>query len=104
MYKRGDQWYSDLTHKGQRYRKSFGAVTKTYAKGEEAKWKRDIREGRHLKAKPMRFEVFAKRYLEYARTNKKPSAARRNGSSITMLKPHDVLPLKFAVVPTTNAL
>lgn len=88
MYKVGDRWYSDFTHKKQRYRKSWGVVTKTFAKNEEAKWKRDIREGKHFKAKPLRFEVFAERYLDYAKTNKKPSAARRNGSSIEMLKPH----------------
>jgi hypothetical protein len=89
MYKRGKSWYSDLVHKGERYTKSHGRISKSVAKEKDEKFKTEVREGKHQqKSKRIRFEVFADIYLEYAKTNKKPSAARRNESSINMLKPY----------------
>jgi len=89
MYKRGKSWYSDLVHKGERYTKSHGRISKSVAKEKDEKFKTEVREGKHQqKSKRIRIEVFADIYLEYAKTNKKPSAARRNESSINMLKPY----------------
>ena len=89
MYKRSDSWYSDFWYKGKRYQKSWGPMSKTVAKEKERKYKTEIAEGKHQqKARPIIFETFAEKYLEYARTNKKPSAARRNESSMGVLKPH----------------
>ena len=43
MYKRGNSFYSDFWYEGQRFRKSWGPVTRSTAKEKEGSWKRDIR-------------------------------------------------------------
>jgi integrase len=89
VYKRGKQWYSDFYHEGRRYVKSWGAISKTVAGEKDGKYRTEVLEGKYdLKAKRILFETFAEKYLEAARVNKKPQAARRNETSIKMLKPH----------------
>ena len=89
MYQRGGIWISDFKIDGIRHKKSWGSVSKTFAKEKEAKYKTEIREGKHdLKSRNMLFEILSEKYLEYARLNKKPKSAKRNETSITMLWPH----------------
>jgi integrase len=88
MYKRGNSWYSDFVINGKRYKKSWGNISKTVAKEKEEKKRTKIREGKDKQKGKMYFETFAKKYIENAKLNKKPSTARRNESSIKMLRPH----------------
>ena len=88
MYKRGDRWYSDFFHDGERFTRSWGAISKTVAKEKDRKFRTETLEGKHrLKSKKILFERFAEKYLEHARLNKKPKSATRNEVSINMLKP-----------------
>ncbi len=88
MFKRGDQWYSDFWHGGKRYKKSWGAISKTIAKEKDRQFRTEVAEGRHeVKAKRILFETFSTIYLEAAKMNKKPKSATRNDVSINMLKP-----------------
>jgi len=87
--KRGESWYSDFWHNGNRYRKSWGPISKKVAQEKEAKFRAEIFEGKHRqKSKRILFEVFSEKYLENARLNKKSSSSRRNQTSINMLMPH----------------
>jgi integrase len=87
--KRGESWYSDFWHNGNRYRKSWGPISKKVAQEKEAKFRAEIFEGKHRqKSKRILFEVFSEKYLENARLNKRSSSARRNQTSINMLMPH----------------
>jgi len=89
MYQHGDIWISDFWCNGDRYKKSWGAISKTVAKEKERKFRTEILEGKHnLRSKKILFEIFSKKYLEYARLNKKPKSARRNEVSVNMLMPH----------------
>lgn len=89
MYLRGNKWYSDFYYNGERYVKSWGAISKTVAKEKDRKFRTEVGEGKHfLKSKRITFETFAKKYLEYAGLNKKPNSAKRNEVSINMLMPH----------------
>lgn len=89
MYKRGDSWATDFWCDGERYQKSWGPISKTVAKEKEEKFKTEVREGKHQqKTKRLKFETLAEKYLVYARTNKKPSSARRNEVSVNMLMPY----------------
>lgn len=89
VYLRGRSWVSDFFHDGERYTKSWGEISKSVAKEKDAKFKTEVKEGKHtLKAKKILFEKFAEKYLEYARLNKKPKSAKRNEVSINMLKLH----------------
>jgi hypothetical protein len=47
MYKRGNSWVSDFYHEGERWKKSWGKVTKTRAKELDQKFQLDVREGRY---------------------------------------------------------
>jgi hypothetical protein len=86
MYKRGDSWYSDFWYGGERYRKSWGKISKSIAREREGKWKTDIRSGKYqARSRRILFENFVEKYLENAKLNKKPSSARRNETSIKML-------------------
>ncbi len=89
VYLRGRSWFSDFFHDGERYTKSWGEISKSVAKEKDAKFKTEVKEGKHiLKAKKILFEKFAEKYLEYARLNKKTKSAKRNEVSINMLKLH----------------
>jgi integrase len=89
MFKSGKRWYSDFVYQGERYTKAWGAISKTVAAEKDRKYRTDVLEGKvALKAKRILFETFAEKYLEAARVNKKPQAARRNEASIKMLKSH----------------
>lgn len=89
MFKRGKRWYSDFVYQGERYTKAWGPISKTVAAEKDRKFRTEVLEGKQaIKAKRVLFENFAGKYLEFARVNKKPQAARRNESSIEMLKPH----------------
>ena len=88
MFKRGNSWYSEFVLRGQRYKRSWGPISKTIAKEKEEKMRTKIREGKDKQKGKIYFETFAKKYIENAKLNKKPSAARRNESSIKMLMPH----------------
>jgi site-specific recombinase XerD len=90
MYKRGEAWYSDFWFEGERYRKSWGPVSRTIAREKEGKWKRDIRNGRYVQLKRrIRFETFAKKYMKkHVKLKKRPSTVRRYETSIKMLKPY----------------
>ena len=89
MYKRGNSWVTNFYHKGVRYQKFWRGVSKTNAKDKEASYKAAVFAGKDVqKEKLTTFDDIAAKYLKYARTNKKPQAARRNGSSIKMLSDH----------------
>lgn len=89
MYQRHENWYSDFWFQGQRYTKSWGAITKTVAKEKDRKFRTEVKEGKHSqKLKPILFETFKEKYLAHARVNKKPKSATRNEVSIKMLMPH----------------
>ncbi len=89
MYQRGKNWYSDFWYQGERYTKSWGAITKTVAKEKDRKYRTEVKEGKHeQKARPILFETFREKYLEHARVNKKPKSATRNEVSIKMLLPY----------------
>lgn len=89
MYQRNGNWVTEFYHDGVRYKKSLGkGISKTVAKEREAKFKTEVREGKHRqKSRKIKFENFAEKYLEHARVNKKPSSAKRNQVSINMLIP-----------------
>ena len=89
MFQRGEIWTSDFWCNGARYKKSWGAISKTVAKEKDRKFRTEVLEGKHnLKSKKVLFETFTKKYLEFARLNKKPKSAKRNEVSINMLMPH----------------
>ena len=90
MYLRDGNWVTEFYHDGVRYKKSLGkGISKTIAKEREAKYKQDVREGKHsVKARRIRFETFTVKYLDHARVNKKPKSAKRNEVSIKMLMPY----------------
>jgi len=89
MYQRNGNWVTEFYHEGIRYKKSLGkGISKTVAKEREAKYRQEIREGKHrVKARRIRFERFAEKYMEHARVNKKPKSAKRNQVSIGQLMP-----------------
>ena len=89
MYLRNGNWVTEFYHEGVRYKKSMGqGISKTVAKEREAKFKTEVREGKHhQKSRKIKFKTFAEKYLEHARWNKKPSSAKRNQVSINMLMP-----------------
>lgn len=90
MYQRDGNWVTEFYHDGIRYKKALGmGISKTVAKEREAKYKQEVREGKHrIKARRIKFETFSKKYLEHARVNKKPKSAKRNEVSINQLMPH----------------
>lgn len=90
MYLRGENWVTEFYHEGIRYKKSLGiGISKTVAKEREAKYRQEVREGKHhVKARRIRFEKFKEKYLENARVNKKPKSAKRNEVSIGQLMPY----------------
>jgi integrase len=89
MFKRGKRWYSDFVYQGERYTKAWGLISKTVAGEKDRKFRTEVLEGKHaIRAKRILFEIFCEKYLDAARLNKKPQAARRNESSIKMLKPY----------------
>jgi integrase len=73
---RGKNWYIDFTFKGQRVRESIGP-SRRKAENVIAKRKTEIVENKYLDIRkepdPVKFHDFAKEYLVYAKTNKKPS-------------------------------
>lgn len=86
MYKRGDRWYTEFVHEGRRYKKSFGAVSKSVAKERENKFKTEVHEGKHQATKRrIKFDTFAEKYIDAARINKKASSAKRNEAAIKVL-------------------
>ncbi len=89
MYKRSGSWITEFYHEGVRYKKSLGmGISKTVAKEREAKFKQEIREGKHLqKARRIAFEKFTEKYLSNAKVNKRESSAKRNEVSIKALTP-----------------
>lgn len=89
MYKRSDSWVSDFWYDGQRYIKSWGAISKTTAGEKDGRFKRDVKEGNYqARARRIKFEEFAKKYMQHAKLHKKPKSAGRNQTSINMLMPH----------------
>ena len=89
MHKRGDSWESDFWYDGKRYRKSWGEISKTTASEKDGRFKRAVKEGTYqARAKRIRFEEFAKRYMKHAELHKKPKSAKRNQTSIDMMMPH----------------
>jgi integrase len=89
MYQHGEVWISDFWCNGARYKKSWGAISKTVAREKERKLRTEILEGKHaLKSKRILFETFAEKYLKFARTENKPKTAKRKEVSLNMLRPH----------------
>ena len=90
IYKRKDSWYYDFRHQGERYTGSIGHVSKTVAKEEFARKKAEVIEGRlnpNRARKSPTFRQFAADYLDWARTNKKPTTVLRNQMAIHALLP-----------------
>jgi integrase len=90
MYIRNGNWVTEFYHEGVRYKKALGAgISKTVAKEREARFKQEVREGKHLqKARRITFEKFAEKYLDNAKVNKRPKSAKRNAVSIGQLMPY----------------
>lgn len=90
MYQRAGNWVTEFIHEGVRYKKALGfGISKTVAKEREAKFKQEVREGKHIqKARRISFEKFSEKYLDYARVEKRPKSATRNEVSIGQLMPY----------------
>ena len=88
IYQRGKNWYTDFTFKGQRIRESIGPSRKG-AEKVIAKKKAEIAENKYLdkrkEPEPVKFHEFGKEYLQWARTNKKPSSWDRELSTMRRL-------------------
>ena len=90
IYQRGKSWYYDFQHHGERYTGSIGNVSKTVAKEEFARKKAEVIEGRlnpNKARKSPTFRQFSEDYLDWARTNKKPTTVLRNQMAINALMP-----------------
>ena len=89
MYLRNGKWYSDFIHKGERYVKSWGEITKSRAKEKDRKFRVEVKEGRYQqKAKRITFKKFSEKYLQYIGLNRKPNTHRKYSYSIQMLSPY----------------
>ena len=88
IYKRGNNWYVDFTFHGQRIREMIGPSRKG-AEKVIAKRKAEIAENKFLdkrkEPEPIKFYDFAKEYLQWAKTNKKPSTFNRDLSLMRQL-------------------
>lgn len=90
IYQRGKSWIYDFVHKGQRYTGSFGKVSKTVAKEEEARKKAAVAELRLNPAKARkspRFDAFTEEYLAWLRANRKPLTVQRVCEVLVNLHP-----------------
>jgi integrase len=79
IYQRGNSYRYDFVYKGQRYTGNIGPVSRTVAKEEEIRKKREVIEGILNPAKARkspRFEAFAKEYLEWVKANLSPETNR----------------------------
>ena len=80
IYLRGENWYIDFVYKGQRIRESIGPSRKI-AEKVITKKKTEIVENKYLDIRkdpdPISFHAFAKQYMEWSKTNKKPSSYYR---------------------------
>lgn len=86
---KGKVWVSDFWCNGRRYKKSWGAISKTVAKQKDRAFHTEVLEGKHeVKSKRILFETFGEKYLKWAKLNKKASSAKRNQVSLNMLAPH----------------
>lgn len=87
VYQRGKNWYIDFTFHGHRVREMIGS--RKVAKAVIAKRRGEIAENKFLDVRkdpePVKFYDFAKRYLQWARANKKPSSYKRDLSRMRML-------------------
>jgi len=81
VYQRGENWYIDFTFHGKRIREMIGPSRKG-AEKVIAKRKAEIAENKYLDVRkdpaPTLFHDFAKKYLQWAETNKKPSSYARD--------------------------
>jgi len=72
MYQRSGRWYSDFYYEGERYTKSWGAVSKTVAKGKERALLNDVASGKYQrKREKVEFESFVVKYLSDKKATKK---------------------------------
>jgi len=86
MYQRDGKWYSDFYYEGTRYMQSWGKVSKIIAKEKERRIRNDVATGEYeAKKKRIRFEKFAKQYLEHAKTIKRLSSYNRDEGSVKRL-------------------
>lgn len=81
IYQRGKNWYVDFRFKGERIRESIGPSRKMAEKVIRKK-KNEIDENKYLdirkEPEPVEFHVFAKKYLQWAKANKKASTYSRD--------------------------
>lgn len=71
-YQKGDSWYIDFWESGQRYIECLGKVSMTFAKGEAARRRAAVIEGRlRPKAKDPLFEKFSLEYMDAVSANKR---------------------------------
>ena len=88
VYKRGNNYYIDFTFHGQRVREMIGPSRKG-AEKVIAKRKAEIAENKFLDKRkepdPVSFYEFAKEYLQWSKTNKKPSTVRGEISFVRQL-------------------
>jgi integrase len=88
IYQRGNNWYIDFTFHGQRIREMIGPSRKGAQKVID-KRKAEIAENKFLDVRkdpePITFHNFAKEYLQWAKTNKKPSSYQREISRMRAL-------------------
>ena len=90
LYLRNGNWTTEFHHDHIRYKKALGkGISKTVAKERAEKFRQEVREGKHQeKAKRIKFEVFAEKYLDHAKINKRPKSTKRNEVSIKQLTPY----------------
>ncbi len=89
MYQRGKCWISDFWHEGRRYKKSWGAISKTVAGEKDRKFRTEVLEGKHeARSRKITFKAFSGKYLESCRLNLKPKFAKRREVSVKALLPH----------------
>lgn len=87
VYQVGKSWYIDFYYEGKRYKETVGAVNRTVAKEKLIIRKREVIQGTYKPKKvEIGFEKFREQYIEYAKSNKKPSSAQRDEYSLKHLE------------------
>jgi integrase len=89
MFKRGDRWYSDFWYKRERYKKSWGPVSKTIAKEKDRALRSDVASGDHAKRKSnLSFSAAIKEHLKRSKAENQKSTYARNKSIASHLQDH----------------
>jgi len=86
-YQRGKAFYSDFIFEGRRYRKSWGAVSRSVAAEKEGSWKREIRSGKYFqRLRRISFDALAEKVIEWGGASRRPGTVTRWEKSRKNLK------------------